>query len=320
MSAEGMRPMPADDTIPVQVSDTVTHGTVTPTYPVIQYPHTPADGGDAIAGGFVYRGKQLPALKGKLVFGDITTGRIWYADMPTCWRPTMAIRRPWRRLTRWTRACAGWSEADYRARGGKGEAMPGMGRVSGRGRVDLRLAMDNEGELYILTKSDGMIRKIVGATGPAATTAPRRPAQALFRANQRAAAMRPRPDESRRRPRPSRSPPANGSTTPTVPPVMGTTPQGAVKAGISISIIEEQRGKQPPDLTDAQWDHGSSDGEIFNVIKRGRAADDDAGIRWGHCRSGDLEHHQLHPIARPVKAGFSSPEAISSRPDGRSQR
>src|SRR5690606_10992411 len=38
----------------------------------------------------------------------------------------------------------------------------GMAQISGRGRVDLRFAEDNEGELYILTKSDGMIRKVVG--------------------------------------------------------------------------------------------------------------------------------------------------------------
>ena len=49
----------------------------------------------------------------------------------------------------------------------------------------------------------------------------------------------------------------------------GTLAQGAVKAGIAISIIAEQGGRQAPDLTDAQWDHGSSDGEIFRVIKRG---------------------------------------------------
>ena len=49
----------------------------------------------------------------------------------------------------------------------------------------------------------------------------------------------------------------------------GNLAQGAVKAGITISIIEEQRGKQPPDLTDDQWDHGSSDGDIFTAIKRG---------------------------------------------------
>lgn len=49
----------------------------------------------------------------------------------------------------------------------------------------------------------------------------------------------------------------------------GNLAQGAVKAGITLSIIEEQRGRQAPDLTDDQWDHGSSDGEIFAVIKRG---------------------------------------------------
>ena len=49
----------------------------------------------------------------------------------------------------------------------------------------------------------------------------------------------------------------------------GNMAQGAVKAGITISIIEEQGGKQAPDLTDAQWDHGSTDGEIYSVIKRG---------------------------------------------------
>lgn len=49
----------------------------------------------------------------------------------------------------------------------------------------------------------------------------------------------------------------------------GSKAQGAEKAGTPISIIQEQGGKQPPDLTDAQWDHGSTDGEIYAVIKRG---------------------------------------------------
>ena len=80
MTLQGMAPVPADDTIPVQITDTVTRGTVKPTYPVIAYPHTNS-GGDAIAGGFIYRGTRIPALKGKLLFGDITTGRIWYAEM-----------------------------------------------------------------------------------------------------------------------------------------------------------------------------------------------------------------------------------------------
>ncbi len=49
----------------------------------------------------------------------------------------------------------------------------------------------------------------------------------------------------------------------------GDMAQGAQKAGVIISIIAEQGGKQPPDLTDDQWDHGSTDHEIYAVIKRG---------------------------------------------------
>ena len=160
-TAEGMRPVPADDTIPWQISDTVTRGTVRPTYPVIAYPHL-ARGGDAIAGGFIYRGKRIPALQGKLLLGDISTGHLWYAEMedvlradddqPTTIAPLHEIDAGLRRLV----------EETYRARGGRGETLPGAAAVSGRGRVDLRLAEDADGELYILTKSDGMIRQIVG--------------------------------------------------------------------------------------------------------------------------------------------------------------
>ena len=161
MTPEGMAPVPADDTIPLQISDTVTRGTVKPTYPVIAYPHAAA-GGDAIAGGFIYRGSRIPALKRKLIFGDITTGRIWYAEMsdvlaaddgnPTTVAPMHELDAGLRRLV----------EQTFRARGGQGVALPGAAAVSGRGRVDVRLAEDNAGELYVLTKTDGMIRQVVG--------------------------------------------------------------------------------------------------------------------------------------------------------------
>ena len=57
--------------------------------------------------------------------------------------------------------------SSYRGRdvpraGGKGEALPGAAAVSGRGRVDVRFAEDGAGELYLMTKSDGMIRQVVG--------------------------------------------------------------------------------------------------------------------------------------------------------------
>ena len=173
----GMGPLPEDDRIPVQISDTVTRGLVKPTYPVIQYPHNRDSGGDAIANGFVYRGTLVPALKDKLVFGDITTGRVWYANRAdvlaaddgnaTTVAPIYEIDAGLRRLT----------EEKYPRARRSGRRAPGMGMVAGRGRVDLRFAVDNEGELYILTKSDGMIRKVVGArpttaTSPAAVAAP----------------------------------------------------------------------------------------------------------------------------------------------------
>jgi hypothetical protein len=161
MTMEGMVPVPADDTIPLQITDAVVRGTVKPTYPVIAYPHTNR-GGDAIAGGFVYRGTRVPELKGKLLFGDITTGRIWYAEMadvlsaddndPTTVAPIHELDAGLRRLV----------EETYRARGGLGEALPGAAAVSGRGRVDMRFAEDSAGELYVLTKSDGMIRQVIG--------------------------------------------------------------------------------------------------------------------------------------------------------------
>jgi hypothetical protein len=34
--------------------------------------------------------------------------------------------------------------------------------VAGPGRIDIRLAEDRDGELYVLTKSDGMIRELRG--------------------------------------------------------------------------------------------------------------------------------------------------------------
>ena len=151
MSLTGMSAVPQNDTIPVQISDTVVRGTVTPTYPVIQFPHTPS-GGDAIANGFVYRGKAIPALRGKLVFGDITTGRIWYAELadvlaaddgdPATVAPIHEMDTSLRRI----------ADAAYRERGGKGEAIPGVGRVSGRGRVDVRFAPGQRGRTVLAHK------------------------------------------------------------------------------------------------------------------------------------------------------------------------
>ena len=270
-SLEETGPIPADDTIPIHITDTLTRGSVRPTYPILQYPHRPG-GGDAIANGFVYRGTLVPALRDKLVFGDITTGRVWYAnraDLLAADDGNPDSVAPIHEMDTDLRARV--TEV-YRARGGKGPELPGVAQISGRGRVDVRFAVDETGELYVLTKPDGMIRKVVAATSAPA------PAATSSASSADAAGPRPSPGVT--------SSPASVLTNPvpatpasiaagkaaydaTCAACHGDRAQGAVQAKLTLSIIEEQNGKQAPDLTDAQWDHGSSDGEIYTVLKRG---------------------------------------------------
>ncbi len=171
--------LPEIDKIPVQVTDTVTNGTITPTYPVIQYGHVPG-GGDAIGSGFLYNGKLIPALRGKYIFTDITTGRIWYADYKAMLAAddgnpsTMAERHELQ--IRWDNPHAPdagkkvydtmfpIAEAAYHFRGGKDPDLPGTSLVSGSGRADAHVAVDAAGELYIFTKTDGVLRAVVGGT------------------------------------------------------------------------------------------------------------------------------------------------------------
>src|SRR5256885_4714918 len=47
----------------------------------IAYAHSRDAGFIAIANGFVYRGNAIPALCVKFLFGDITSGRLWWAEM-----------------------------------------------------------------------------------------------------------------------------------------------------------------------------------------------------------------------------------------------
>lgn len=119
------------DTLPL---DDAAHSYI---YPVVQYRH---DLGLAISGGFVYRGRLLPALQGAYVFGDIADGHVFFVD-------------------------AG------QLANGKPPAIPkgirlkyfgqekSLLEIVGKSRADLHFGMDGAGELYILTKTDGMVRK-----------------------------------------------------------------------------------------------------------------------------------------------------------------
>jgi len=55
------------------------------------------------------------------------------------------------------------NELAYHLRGGKEEHLASRQTVANQGRGDDRLAVDASGELYIYSKSDGMIRQIVAA-------------------------------------------------------------------------------------------------------------------------------------------------------------
>ena len=112
------------------------------TYPVAQYDH---DGKvAAISGGFEYRGTAIPQLAGKYLFGDIPTGRLLYVNMADLSHRTPA-------------PIHGWSVA-----------VNGVERtlreLCGADRVDLHFGRDQDGALYLLTKPDGKVYKLVSAT------------------------------------------------------------------------------------------------------------------------------------------------------------
>lgn len=171
-------PRPDVDRIPMQINATESREAITPAYPVLQYAHK-TGGGDAIGSGYLYRGKNIPALRGKYVFTDISTGRLWYVDYLELLKAddgnpeTMAERHEIQ--LRWDdpndapdagkqiySSMYPIALSAYRARGGKDPDLPGRATVSGSGRADAHVAVDTAGELYIFSKTDGMLRAVSG--------------------------------------------------------------------------------------------------------------------------------------------------------------
>ena len=127
-------------------------------YPVAQYDHGE---GYAIGSGYVYQGKTIPALRGKYVFADITRGRMFLIDTANL-RPGEPAPIEELRLAFDDEPASGESEG-----GAPGPTERDLLDVAGfpnsyHGgmRADLRLGIDAAGELYLLTKGDGWIRKL----------------------------------------------------------------------------------------------------------------------------------------------------------------
>ncbi len=197
-TSNGISAISNPDLVTIQLNDSTAGGTVAPIYPVIQYGHglsgQPAPEGDSITSGFVYRGQNIPSLYGKYVYGDITTGALYWSDYDEMLAAddgnpqTMAeihfidllwdnpADAPDQGETLYSMRTPGGNvygpmfdivETAYHARGGQDDRLPGSANATGGsvGRADIRIQVDDAGELFLLSKSDGMIRYIVEAVG-----------------------------------------------------------------------------------------------------------------------------------------------------------
>ncbi len=122
-------PLPADDDI-YRIS-----------YPIAQYDH---DEGTAISGGYEYSGKDIPELMGKYLFGDITSGRLFYINVNEIQLGHQAEIKEW--------------QVSFNG------STVSMEDLCKNKRVDLRIGKDAFGELYITTKPDGKIYKCISAS------------------------------------------------------------------------------------------------------------------------------------------------------------
>jgi mono/diheme cytochrome c family protein len=107
-------------------------------YPVVQYDH---DEGNAISGGYEYKGETIGALKGKYVFGDIVNGRLFFVSTETI---SPGIQSP---IEEWRISLNG--------------EVRSLQSLCGADKVDLRFGRDAAGEIYLLVKQDGKIYKLI---------------------------------------------------------------------------------------------------------------------------------------------------------------
>lgn len=163
-------PLPADKTLPLRISDTVVLNDRVPMQDSALAYKTGVEG-NAISNGIVYRGKKWPALQGSVVFGDITSGRIFYTRIgdllaatdgnPTTLAPYAEIKTDVAQLAVARAATRTMAPAGAVPPAPPAAAPGGRGGLPARPpRIDLRLATDRDGEIYVMTKSDGVIRRI----------------------------------------------------------------------------------------------------------------------------------------------------------------
>jgi hypothetical protein len=123
------------------------------TYPVAIYDH---NDGQAITGGFAYYGR-IPALRGKFVFGDIVRGRIFAADLAAMKKADDGIPEtvaPVEEVQLYVLDASGTrTYVSFRelVEATMGATMP---------RADLHISRSRDGELFLTSRQDGMIRTL----------------------------------------------------------------------------------------------------------------------------------------------------------------
>lgn len=123
-------------------------------YPAAQYGH---EEGFAVVGGFVYRGSLVPQLTGHYVFGDIVNGRIFHVPVEELLGtdPITGANSP--KIGELTLLVDGVETT--------------LVEQVADSRTDLRFGIDADGEIYILTKRDGMVRALLPEPGEAVSHA-----------------------------------------------------------------------------------------------------------------------------------------------------
>ena len=125
------------------------------TYPVVVYDHR--DGRTAVTDGFAYHGR-IAALKGKFVFGDIRSGRVYVSDLAAMKKADDGIPEtvaPVEDVQLFTRDADGkrvdvtFMELIEKAMGAK------------MVRADLHISRTRDGELLLTSRQDGMVRILV---------------------------------------------------------------------------------------------------------------------------------------------------------------
>lgn len=107
-------------------------------YPIAQFDH---DEGTAISAGYPYEG-NIPALKHKYIFGDISSGRVFYINYDEI------VQSRQSQISEFKLSFNG-QISDFKA-------------ITKNNRADLRFGLGADKQIYIFTKTDGKIWKVTG--------------------------------------------------------------------------------------------------------------------------------------------------------------